>query len=267
VLDEQSVAGQLLLPQAENPVHIWSFYSRLPFSFQIIVAIYVFRESWTGGDRRLLQASILVFVPAVLKCLEKPWALRRATLSSIASTWGSKQVDEEEDTAGTGNKISSPNGFIKAAIEIVKTTEKVTPPPPDHTVKGKPFHLFADLAHPYSTRLRNLEYMLQRRRKVRDRVGAGLSRTFDRLYTKYRAFGSAALRGVLVLLTFVAIRLFHQSRRGAAYDSTDVKVTYALLCCTAALEFISAGTMARFTVMRRPQCILARRRVRRRCGT
>jgi hypothetical protein len=41
---------------------------------QITVAIYVFCKSWPpGGDKKLLQAAILLFVPGVLKCLVKPW--------------------------------------------------------------------------------------------------------------------------------------------------------------------------------------------------
>jgi hypothetical protein len=39
-------------------------------------------------------------------------------------------------------------------------------------------------------------------------------------------------------LPFVAIGLFHKSHR-EAYNVHDVKVTYTLLCCTAALEFLS----------------------------
>lgn len=54
-----------------------------------------------------------------------------------------------------------------------------------------------------------------------------------------------------MLLTFAAVRLFQQSHR-AAYDGRDVKVTYVLLCCTAALELVSAGTMVIRTKMSKP---------------
>ncbi|XP_020183968.1 uncharacterized protein [Aegilops tauschii subsp. strangulata] len=52
---------------------------------QITVAIYVFCKSWPGGDKRLLQASILFFVLGILKCIEKPWALKSASFSSLVS--------------------------------------------------------------------------------------------------------------------------------------------------------------------------------------
>jgi hypothetical protein len=51
------------------------------------VAIYVFCKSWPpGSDKRLLQASILLFIPGVLKCFTKPWALKRASITSLVSS-------------------------------------------------------------------------------------------------------------------------------------------------------------------------------------
>ena len=52
---------------------------------QITVAIYVFCKSWPGGDKWLLQASILFFIVGVLKCIKKPWALKSASFSSLVS--------------------------------------------------------------------------------------------------------------------------------------------------------------------------------------
>jgi len=53
--------------------------------FQIAVAIYVFHKSWSG-DKRLFQAAIIIFVIGIIKCLEKPWALRCASISSLIKT-------------------------------------------------------------------------------------------------------------------------------------------------------------------------------------
>ncbi|CAD6256628.1 unnamed protein product [Miscanthus lutarioriparius] len=55
-----------------------------------------------------------------------------------------------------------------------------------------------------------------------------------------KSYWGNQLRGVVVYLTFAAIALFHKSHR-ENYDDTDVKITYTLLCCTAALEFIIPG--------------------------
>jgi hypothetical protein len=83
----------------------------------------------------------------------------------------------------------------------------------------------------------------------------GLFNTFERLYTKWKLavvfteirpvlnvapkyIVPAYIRGAAMYLPFVAIGLFHKSHR-EAYNVHDVKVTYTLLCCTAALEFLS----------------------------
>ncbi|CAM0952955.1 unnamed protein product [Alopecurus aequalis] len=52
---------------------------------QTTVAIYVFCKSWPGGDKRLLQVVLLLFTPGILKCLEKPWALKSASFNSLVS--------------------------------------------------------------------------------------------------------------------------------------------------------------------------------------
>ncbi|EEE50564.1 hypothetical protein OsJ_30706 [Oryza sativa Japonica Group] len=65
---------------------------------QVTVSIYVFCKSWPGGDKRLLQAAILLFVPGVLKCIEKPWALRSASINSLVSS------DDLVPRTGKGNE-------------------------------------------------------------------------------------------------------------------------------------------------------------------
>jgi hypothetical protein len=53
---------------------------------QITVAIYVFCKSWPGGDKRLLQAPIVLFVPGILKCIEKPWAHKSSSINNRGET-------------------------------------------------------------------------------------------------------------------------------------------------------------------------------------
>lgn len=45
---------------------------------QVTVALYVFCTSWSvsGGDKKLLQASVLLFVIGILKSVQKTWALK-----------------------------------------------------------------------------------------------------------------------------------------------------------------------------------------------
>ncbi|VAI52098.1 unnamed protein product [Triticum turgidum subsp. durum] len=54
---------------------------------QVTVAVYVFCKSWPGSDdRNLLVAAVLLFIPGILKCFEKPLALNRASINSLVSS-------------------------------------------------------------------------------------------------------------------------------------------------------------------------------------
>ncbi|KAL6843031.1 hypothetical protein ACP4OV_027344 [Aristida adscensionis] len=229
---------------------------------QITVAIYVFRKSWWSGDQRLLRAAILLFIPGIFKCLEKPLALKNASISSIVNasgSWLEKDLREDDDLRNDVNKIKSLEKYVTAAANFVREEDKrpaaaaaaAAAKPYGHKVKDQPFHLFVDLGYPYPVRLRNLQYMARRTAmraassKAHGRVRAALSWAFDRLYTKHKASFGGLLRAAAVVLTFVDIGLFQASHRAAApaaayYDPADVKVTYVVLCCTAALEFLSA---------------------------
>ncbi|PUZ45281.1 hypothetical protein GQ55_8G209400 [Panicum hallii var. hallii] len=210
---------------------------------QIAIAIYVFCKSWWSPDGRLLRAAILLFVPGVVKCLEKPLALRNATVNSIAnSSDPTMEMSIEEDDGTLPTAMDSLEEFVTAAKKCVEEEARRDPPLFfDDTMNDKPYHLFVDLSHPYSIRLRNLQVMAARsgKEEAHDRVRASISQAFDRLFTKHKASYGGVLRAVVVLLTFADIGLFQESRR-SAYARADVVVTYILLCCTAALEFVSA---------------------------
>ncbi|CAL5009340.1 unnamed protein product [Urochloa decumbens] len=197
---------------------------------QVTIAIYVFVKSWWFHDQRLLRASILLFVPGVIKCLEKPWALRNATATSIADSSDPQMaitMEEEEDaTPPTGNSL---DGYVRAARKCVD--DEATRDLPlcfDDKMNDEPYHLFVDLAQPYSVRLKNLQIMAvpSGRAEAHGRVRAGISRGFDRLYTKHKASYGGVLRAAVVILTFADIGLFEATRRRLA-DQLD------LLWCTA----------------------------------
>ncbi|XP_062197927.1 uncharacterized protein LOC133900720 [Phragmites australis] len=203
---------------------------------QIAIAIYVFRKSWSGGDERLFKATILTFIPGILKCLEKPWALKKASINSMARAFG-KRVHE-----ATG--VNSLDGYVQAAARCVRDDSDGGEEPSDGEVNDKPYRLFVDLPYSYFVRLQNLKCMVRiSKDEVQLRLCSGLSNTFHRLYTKsevYKGRRGGLLRGVSVILTFSAIWFFHKSDR-EAYDDTDVKVTFILLWFTAALEYISVA--------------------------
>lgn len=52
------------------------------------VALYVFCKSWPsgGGDKRLLQVAILLFVVGILKFIRRPWSLENASIDSVMTS-------------------------------------------------------------------------------------------------------------------------------------------------------------------------------------
>ncbi|CAL4983952.1 unnamed protein product [Urochloa decumbens] len=220
---------------------------------QITVAIYVFCKSWWFHDGRLLRASILLFVPGVFKCLEKPWALWNATVASIANSSDPQMTltfEEDDRTLPTDtDDMDSLDKYVTAARGCVdKEAKRETPLFFDDKMSNdEPYHLFVDLAHPYYIRLKNLQVMAAAkgtgRAEAHGRVRVAVSRAFDRLYTKHMASYGGVLRAVVVIVTLAVVGLFRRRGESLPYARADVVVTYVLLCFTAALELISAAVV------------------------
>ncbi|XP_037450100.1 uncharacterized protein LOC119320067 [Triticum dicoccoides] len=235
---------------------------------QVTVAVYVFCKSWSGDDKRLLQAAILLFICGTLKCIEKPLALNRASINSLVSS--GEPVQRSINTQKL--KIDPLEDFIdKATSSAEDNSYLLTPAMP---VDFTPYKLFVDHASPSADdRIRILLTF-----SALDDIDAyckmqhWLSQTFQLLYTKEKTipsilrhvvfsrdtniremksstgdtpfdqavevqvFFGTCLRGLSMYLLFPAVALFHHSHR-EAYSEYDVKVTYAVLCCTAAMEF------------------------------
>uniref|UniRef100_A0ACD5WM93 Uncharacterized protein n=1 Tax=Avena sativa TaxID=4498 RepID=A0ACD5WM93_AVESA len=231
--------------------------------FQVTVAIYVFCKSWPGcNDTNLLVAAILLFILGILKCIEKPLALNRASINSLMSSGEPIQrsirtnklkIDPLEDFI---EKVTSPAGANDYLL---------TPATP---VDLTPYKLFVDLASPSTDdRMRMLlSFSALDENHAYRKLQHWLSKTFVVLYTKEKMFSGfrfvytpspdraniAEMEVVLpklwnfgfvrrmlsLYLPWVSIALFHHSKR-EVYSQEDVKVTYALLCCTAALEYLA----------------------------
>ncbi|KAJ1261828.1 hypothetical protein BS78_09G060200 [Paspalum vaginatum] len=81
---------------------------------QVTVAIYVFCKSWPGGDKRLFQAAIVLFVPGVLKCLAKPLALKMASINSLVSSHAAERIAKQNGIEGTLEE------YVKQAKDFVR---------------------------------------------------------------------------------------------------------------------------------------------------
>ncbi|KAL6844565.1 hypothetical protein ACP4OV_025224 [Aristida adscensionis] len=269
---------------------------------QVTVSIYVFIKSWPGGDKRLLQTAILLFVVGVLKCLDKPLAFKRASINSLVSSSeliqrtknkgkiisledyvrGAKAIidgkdlpsvlEEDDKDLGQGHgqrarNSAQDNTYFLFSIERLQSAfqcwrERGHKEPTaqdnnthqqhkigDTLVHGEPYKLFVDLASPYPNRLSTLKSFLEfHENQVHRTLENKLSDTFHLLYTKIKMNPNGysdepswnlITRVSFVCLPFAAIGLFHYSHR-KDYNDQDVKITYALICCTAALEGFSS---------------------------
>ncbi|TVU42209.1 hypothetical protein EJB05_08602, partial [Eragrostis curvula] len=232
---------------------------------QVTVAIYVFCKSWSGEDR-LLKTAILLFIAGVLKCIQKPIAFRNASIYRIESSL--HREDRNATVDDLDKKVSSLKAYIKAAKKCYNM------PSDDGNDKSssvslyedrrldqplRPYRLFIDHAYAYCHRLSTLRSFLALPSGDAERViQIGLGNTFTRLYTREnrsvlvlpkknrsvfngkvaKSMYSIFIRELALCLTFSAIGLFHKGRK-EGYNDNDIKVTYTLICCTAALEFFT----------------------------
>ncbi|CAN6380730.1 unnamed protein product [Urochloa humidicola] len=215
---------------------------------QVTVAIYVFWKSWTSPSEEttLWKATLLAFAPGIIKCFEKPWALKNASITSLTSM--SRSVENGE--------INTLGAFVEAARHLWQDNPLLAP----NDMDRRPYTLFVDIVDSYDDRLRNMSYMLHNRDEAYGLVQSGLSATFDRLYTKERVFAftrnwrgpmrcelvvnrariGSMLRYLVAYIILQAIKVFdtgHYNR----YKESDVTVTYILLCGTTALEYLIAN--------------------------
>ncbi|KAF0905779.1 hypothetical protein E2562_008833 [Oryza meyeriana var. granulata] len=246
---------------------------------QVTVAIYAFYKSWpaNGGDGRLLASAILLFVIGVLSFTEKPWALRRASINRLAavssmvqagtrvSKWWYCFAELENDKCGIlGRYYRKEDKQIPPLpgvdTEVVKRSQQ-------HmlTDRDKVLLILSDMSLLAADS--DLKQDQRRRRQRRSLVGEDdgkeevegdllgtLSPRAERSFKRWlrRAFGLIYTRANVVLtpaylayhllfapfLHITAITLFATSGK-RHYNAIDVKITYVLLCLTAALDILA----------------------------
>ncbi|PNT78226.1 hypothetical protein BRADI_1g75542v3 [Brachypodium distachyon] len=113
---------------------------------QVTVSIYVFCKSWPAGDagdKKLLQAAIMLFTIGVIRCIEKPLALKSASINSLASSsdTSAKTYKDKNGSSGSSHTYSlkeyvDENTFSKLNI-LPKHKEKVLLRPTIFLIKHK----------------------------------------------------------------------------------------------------------------------------------
>ncbi|CAL5049464.1 unnamed protein product [Urochloa decumbens] len=239
---------------------------------QVAVAIYVFCK-WWSGDWELLVASSLLFVLGIIKSALRPWALRSASFDSLQGllsyrsvsprrekgtaaawwTWCTSQFlehNEELKNRRRGlEKCGSLADYVQKASEAVLDTGTAADNQEEegwdlmynyyssaigHT------NYFVDVIAPYSARLTELQSLMMKPISEQFQyMNRYVQAKTSIMYSNSRTLGSP-LGIFLHLIVFPCLGissavLFFCSRKDG-YSVDDIRVTYVLFCCTAALD-------------------------------
>lgn len=243
---------------------------------QVAVALYAFYKSWPNrSDWKLLASAILLFIIGVVSFSEKPWALKKASINRLASVSATIQGTQKRTRlavylddllfsdmynfftkSGSGEADSSlPQGVSwRNCFSLTESSKKqqVASEDEEHNNVGlsegdKVYMVLSDMSLSAAAD----DLVLRRRAKnVRD-VLRPLSTKAERQLKRWLrgAFGLIYTRANLVftrtylvyhvlvvpILHIAALTLFVTCDKDG-YNRTDVKITYILLCLTAALD-------------------------------
>ncbi|KAF7110750.1 hypothetical protein CFC21_110834 [Triticum aestivum] len=246
---------------------------------QVVVALYVFCKSWSGsgsgsgGEKRLLQAAILLFVVGIFRSIQKPLALRNASISNMVDafsrstrkdqritfcwkmlcgcTWdwyfGTNKTREEAE-----EKDIPLEEFVQEAIKNLPelaSDQKQAEILDKSSLNVNFYRSLVDISPPYSSRIKNLHLSMCLDYKNANKMSINnLNQMFVYLYTKLffiTGMDVCCLRLCLPFLTLASAILFSTNHKYKDYNQTDVKATSILFWCTALLDFLSVflGTL------------------------
>lgn len=245
---------------------------------QVAVALYAFYKSWPNhSDWKLLASAILLFIIGVVSFSEKPWALKKASINRLASVSATIQGTKKRtrlavylddllfsdwySCSRATEKSSSSGSSLPAAAaaagvgwhDCFSFTEPSNKGHGDHvglSEADKVYMVLSDMSLSAAAddlvlrgRARNVEDVLRPlstkaeqalKRWLRGAFGLIYTRAnlvFTRTYLVYHVL-------VVPILHVAALTLFATSDKHG-YDRTDVKITYVLLCLTAALDVLA----------------------------
>uniref|UniRef100_A0A453DS37 DUF4220 domain-containing protein n=1 Tax=Aegilops tauschii subsp. strangulata TaxID=200361 RepID=A0A453DS37_AEGTS len=229
---------------------------------QVAVALYAFCKSWrSSSDWKLLAAAVLLFVVGVLSFSEKPLALNRAKIKRLAavSAWvqGTKKPSKwrkrvnkfflfEESNCFTG---MPPQSSGSGGEEGAGGKKEQKPPVVALTEADKVLMVLSDmslLAAAKDLVARNkagkVEDVLPPLPVAEKALPRWLRSAFAFIYTRATVVVTPLylLYHLLVvpILHMAALALFAASDKHP-YRRADVKITYIILCLTAALDVLA----------------------------
>ncbi|XP_048567428.1 uncharacterized protein LOC125547661 [Triticum urartu] len=220
---------------------------------QVAVAMYAFYKSWPNySDWKLLASAILLFVLGVVSFSEKPWALKKASIKRLTSVSAPIQGTKKRTrlavylddllfsdwyncfTTKSGDKkqpelAAGEEYFVDLSDEekayMVLSDMSLSAAADDLVQRGRARNV-QDVLRPLSTKAEN-----DMKRWLRGAYGLIYTRgnlVFTGPYLVYHVL-------VVPILHIAALTLFATGDKDG-YNRTDVKITYVLLCLTAALD-------------------------------
>ncbi|XP_037467995.1 uncharacterized protein LOC119340198 [Triticum dicoccoides] len=242
---------------------------------QVAVAMYAFYKSWPNpGDWKLLASAVLLFIIGVVSFSEKPWALKKASINRLASVSATIQGTQKRtrlavylddllfsDWYNCSTTKSGDKSSLLAGVgwhNCFSFTESATKKQPAELAAGeednvglsdgdKVYMVLSDMSLSAAAddlvqrgRARNVRDVLRPlSTKAEKELKRWLRGAFGLIYTRANLVFTRKhlVYHVLVvpILHIAALTLFARSGKDG-YNRTDVKITYILLCLTAALD-------------------------------
>ncbi|CAL5003480.1 unnamed protein product [Urochloa decumbens] len=224
---------------------------------QVTVTVYVFWTTWSpSADKRLFIAAIMLFILGIVRCFEKPLALKRASFNNLVTYFVPALMDE----ISTKKEVELEKYIQDAKHFYVQRNNNQlddfaqTLLEADTKFHTAPNKLFVDYAYAYHDRHKMLICICLHPESAFKALREGLSKTFDLVYTKIWRHGndenwaissntfvdklSMILMGITTIFPVASIVLFQISHK-EAYRGIDIKVTYILLYITYFSDLIS----------------------------
>ena len=143
------------------------------------------------ADKRLLAAAIVLFILGIVRCFEKPLALKRASFNNLVTYFVAAKMTEI-----TTNREVELEKYIQDAKFCCRQSNNIHQQDHAPTLKqaekqahiemiSAPNKLFVDYAYAYNVRLEKLKSLRALdAESAFEALREGLSKTFDLVYTK-----------------------------------------------------------------------------------
>ncbi|TVU16874.1 hypothetical protein EJB05_32885, partial [Eragrostis curvula] len=218
---------------------------------QVTVALYAFYKSWWPGhsDWKLLMSAILLFINGIINFCEKPWALRSASINRLVAM--SSMVEGERRRPSRWQCC-----FTELDDRYKCWKEMPQQPAPILTEMDRVQMILSDMSllaltrelmDPEKPQQQQSQFLLKLDPGSRPEVQLNrwLRRAFELIYTRANVICSPAYMACNFMLVpalyMGAITLFSVSHK-QEYNATDIKMTYVLMCLTAALDVLGVLT-------------------------